>query len=192
LSGLFGSGGTAARYNTNGSLDTAFGGAGQAPGFGSESQGGIAVINSTSKFIITGSLIKSPSLTSGDSVSGFLLVRYTSAGTIDNSFGRNGVVVTPFPRNVGSSAQSVAIQANGDIVAAGETAATASGPSDFALARYTANGTLDMTFGNGGFVATPFGSSTASVNTILIQTDGKIVAVGNSNSGTTIARYLGN
>jgi uncharacterized delta-60 repeat protein len=86
----------------------------------------------------------------------------------------------------------VAIQANGDIVAAGETAATPSGPSDFALARYTANGTLDVTFGDGGFVSTPFGNSVALANTVLIQTDGKIVAAGNSNSGTTLARYLGN
>ena len=144
-----------------------------------------------SKFIITGSLIKSPSLTFENSVSGFLLVRYTSSGTIDNSFGRDGVVVTPFPGNVGSSALSVAIQANGDIVATGETAKSASGPSDFALARYTANGTLDMTFGNSGFVITAFGNSNASVNTVLIQTDGKIIAVGNSGSGTTIARYFG-
>jgi uncharacterized delta-60 repeat protein len=181
-------GGTAVRYTTNGSLDTTFSGAGQAPGFGSGSPGGLAVINSTSKFIVTGSLIKS--LTFKDSVSGFLLVRYMSDGVIDSSFGRNGIAVTPFPGNMISSALSVAIQANGDIVAAGETATTASGPSDFALARYTANGTLDTTFGNGGFVSTPFGNSIASVNTVLIQTDGKILALGNSDNGTTLARYF--
>jgi uncharacterized delta-60 repeat protein len=185
---FFGGGGTAVRYTTNGSLDTTFSGVGQAPGFGSGSPGGLAVINSTSKFIVTGSLIKS--LTFKDSVSGFLLVRYMSDGVIDSSFGRNGIAVTPFPGNMSSSALSVAIQANGDIVAAGETATTASGPSDFALARYTANGTLDTTFGNGGFVSTPFGNSIASVNTVLIQTDGKILALGNSDNGTTLARYL--
>ena len=185
---FFGAGGTAVRYTTNGSLDTTFSGAGQAPGFGSGSQGGLAVINSTSKFIVTGSLIKS--LTFQDSVSGFLLVRYMSDGVIDSSFGRKGIIVTPFPGNMISSALSVAIQANGDIVAAGETATTASGPSDFALARYTANGTLDTTFGNAGLVSTAFGNSIASVNTVLIQTDGKILAVGNSDNGTTLARYL--
>jgi uncharacterized delta-60 repeat protein len=184
---FFGGGGTAVRYTTDGNLDTTFSGAGQAPGFGPP-QGGLAVINSTSKFIVSGSLIKS--LTFTDSVSGFLLVRYMSDGVIDSSFGRNGIAVTPFPGNMSSSALSVAIQANGDIVAAGETATTASGPSDFALARYTANGTLDTTFGNGGFVSTPFGNSIASVNTVLIQTDGKILAVGNSDNGTTLARYL--
>jgi uncharacterized delta-60 repeat protein len=188
LSGPFGGGGTASRYNTNGSVDTTFSGSGQAPGFGSE--GGITVINSTGKFIVVGSLIHSPSLTFDDDVSGFLLVRYLSNGVIDSSFGKDGVVVTPFPGNVSSSALSVAIQSNGDIVAAGQTATTASGPSDFALARYTTNGALDPTFGHGGFVSTSFGSSQASVNTVLIQTDGKILAVGNSNGETTIARYL--
>jgi uncharacterized delta-60 repeat protein len=90
-----------------------------------------------------------------------------------------------------AQAFSVALQANGDIVAAGQTALTDTGPSDFGLARYAANGQLDAGFGNGGFVSTPFGNSVAFANTLLIQTDGKIVAVGNSNNETTIARYLG-
>ena len=81
-------------------------------------------------------------------------------------------------------------------MAGGQTALTdinaIPGPSDFGLARYAANGTIDTTFGNGGFVSTPFGSSEAFANTVLIQTDGKIVAVGNSNNGTTVARYLAN
>lgn len=66
------------------------------------------------------------------------------------------------------------------------------GPSNFALARYTPNRGIDTTFGNAGFVSTPFGGSEAFANTVLIQTDGKIVAVGNSNSGASLARYLGN
>ena len=81
-------------------------------------------------------------------------------------------------------------------MAAGQTALTdvnaIPGPSDFALARYNANGKIDTTFGNAGFVSTSFGNSEAFVKIVLIQTDGKIVATGNSNNGTTIARYLAN
>jgi hypothetical protein len=51
---------------------------------------------------------------------------------------------------------------------------------------------VNTTFGNNGFVSTSVGTSVAFANTVLIQMDGKIVAVGNSNSGTTLARYLGN
>jgi hypothetical protein len=57
--------------------------------------------------------------------------------------------------------------------------------------RYSPNGRIDTTFGNGGFVSTPFGTSEAFANTLLIQIDGKIVAVGDSN-GTALARYLAN
>jgi uncharacterized delta-60 repeat protein len=115
-------------------------------------------------------------------------------GTIDNSFGTHGGVATPFPGNLFSQAFAVAAQTNGDIVAVGQTAQTdvgvAPGPSSFGLARYLPNGSIDTTFGTGGFVSTAFGSSEAFANTVLIQTDGKIVAAGNSNSGTTLARYL--
>jgi uncharacterized delta-60 repeat protein len=130
------------------------------------------------------------------SVSGFLLVSYNTDGTIDNSFGNHGGVATPSPGNILAHAFALALQRNGDIVAVGQTALTdvdaVPGPSDFALVRYSPNGRIDTTFGNGGFVSTPFGTSEAFTNTVLIQIDGKIVAVGNSNSGTTLARYLAN
>jgi uncharacterized delta-60 repeat protein len=129
------------------------------------------------------------------SVSGFLLARYNIDGTLDNSFGSHGGVATQFPNNILAHAFAVALQRNGDIVAVGQTAPTdvdvVPGPSDFALARFNPNGTIDPTFGNGGFVSTPFGSSEAFANTVLIQIDGKIIAVGNSNAGATLARYLG-
>ena len=86
---------------------------------------------------------------------------------------------------------AVALQRNGDIVAVGQTALTDTGPSDFALVRYNPDGSVDKTFGNSGVVSTPFGTSVAFANTVLIQIDGKIIAVGNSDNGTTIARYLG-
>jgi len=130
------------------------------------------------------------------SVSGFLLVSYKTDGTVDNSFGIHGGVATPFPGNILAHAFAVAVQSNGDIVAAGQTALTdvdaAPVPSDFGLARYSPSGGIDTTFGNSGFVSTPFGTSEAFANTVLIQIDGKIVAVGNSNSGDTLARYFGN
>jgi uncharacterized delta-60 repeat protein len=197
---LIGDGSVASLYRANGSLDTKFGVHGQTPGFASNGTGGFVVstdtITNVTKVITAGSLITSPNLAFAQSISGFLLVRYNSDGTVDNSFSSHGGVATPFPGNIFAEAFSVALQTNGDIVAAGQTALTdvdaAPGPSDFGLARYHANGRIDTTFGNGGFVSTPFGSSEAFANTVLIQTDGKIIAVGNSNNGTTIARYLAN
>jgi uncharacterized delta-60 repeat protein len=197
---LIGSGNVASLYSANGSLVTRFGVNGQTAGFPFNGIGGFAVTTDTTtnhiKIVTAGSLITSPNLTFAQNTSGFLLVRYTSNGMIDNSFGTHGGVATPFPGNLFSQAFAVAAQSNGDIVAVGQTALTdvnaIPGPSNFGLARYLPNGQIDTTFGNGGFVSTSFGSSEAFANTVLIQTDGKIVAAGNSNSGTTVARYLGN
>jgi uncharacterized delta-60 repeat protein len=195
---LIGTGSVTALFDPNGGLITKFGVNGQTPGFASE-RGGFVVTHSlltTPKIITAGTLFTSPNLMFGHSVTGFLLVRYNFDGTVDNNFGNHGGVTTPFPGNILAHAFAVALQNNGDIVAAGQTALTnvdaVPGPSSFALVRYNPNGSLDTTFGNGGFVSTAFGSSEAFAHTVLIQIDGKIVAVGNSNSGATLARYLGN
>ena len=196
---LIGAGSVASLYAPNGSLVTSFGVNGQTPGFAFNGAGGFVVsTNSTgvTRIISAGSIVTSPNLMFTHSVSGFLLVSYNTDGTIDNSFGNHGGVATPFPGNILAHAFALALQRNGDIVAVGQTALTdvdaVPGPSDFALVRYSPNGRVDTTFGNGGFVSTPFGTSEAFANTVLIQIDGKIVAVGNSNSGTTLARYLAN
>ena len=192
---LIGNGNVTSLYAPNESLITNYGVNGQTAGFPFDSEGGVAVttnVSGVTRIITAGSLTTSPSLTFNQTVTGFLLVRYNADGTIDNSFGTHGGVATPFLGNIQARAFAVALQTNGDIVAAGQTALTDSSPSDFALVRYNPNGSVDTAFGHNGFVSTSFGTSEAFTNTVLIQIDGKVVAVGNSNSGTTLARYLGN
>lgn len=101
-------------------------------------------------------------------------------------------MTTPFPDNLFRAATAVALQSNGEIVAGGSTAPSSSdlSSSDFALARYTALGALDTTFGTNGLVTTEIGSEGSAISTLLIQTDGKILAFGNSSEGTSITRYL--
>src|SRR5262249_47774228 len=130
------------------------------------------------------------------------LIRYSDNGTIDTSFGTHGAVLTSFTGNAYSAAMAVAIQSNGDIFAAGGTAADnpvlGVEPSSFSLARSTANRQLDTTFATHGLVTTAFGSNSASISALAIQSDGKIVAVGSDNpttfgspgNGFTLARYL--
>jgi uncharacterized delta-60 repeat protein len=102
----------------------------------------------------------------------FALSRYTTAGSLDRTFGSDGRVTTSFSGS--SAANAVAVQANGKVTAGG------SGDTKFALARYDANGTLDATFGLGGKVTTQVGGSGSysSIAAIAIQPDGKIVAAG--------------
>jgi uncharacterized delta-60 repeat protein len=78
-------------------------------------------------------------------------------------------------------AYSVAIQTDGKLVVAGYS--YNGGNSDFALVRYTTNGALDLTFGTGGIVTTPVGSSMIMGNSVAIQTDGKLVVAGYSVNG---------
>ena len=192
---LVGTGSVISMYAPNGVVVNGFGIHGQTPGFANEAGGFVvAAANSAvtpTRIITAGTIFTDLNLMSLNSVSGFLLVSYKIDGTLDNAFGIHGGVTTPFPGNILARAFAVALQTNGDIVAVGQTALTDTGSSDFALVRYNPDGSVDTTFGNSGFVSTPFGTSVAFANTVLIQIDGKIIAVGNSNNGTTLARYLG-
>ena len=190
---LVGTGSVTSAYAPNGAVVKDFGIHGQTPGFANDA-GGFVVTNSAAavtRIITAGTIFTDLNLMSLNSVSGFLLVSYNIDGTLANAFGIHGGVTTPFPGNILAHAFAVALQTNGDIVAVGQTALTDTGPSNFALVRYNPDGSVDTTFGKSGFVSTPFGTSVAFANTVLIQIDGKIIAVGNSNNGTTLARYLG-
>jgi uncharacterized delta-60 repeat protein len=123
----------------------------------------------------------------------FALARYTTDGTLDDSFGGDGTVETDFTSLI-DGARGVAIQEDGKIVAAGFGG---SSPvihgGFFALARYTTDGTLDDTFGGDGKVTTNFSSDIDSAADVEIQANGKIVAAGSATGpypGFALARYL--
>jgi len=193
---------SATQYSSNGSLNTAFGVNGQAPSLGFP--GAIVLLGKgnfgSSKFIVAGALPIAAVPPGGNTPQAFILVRYNGNGTIDTTFGTNGAEVTTFPGENYSAVLALAVQSNGDILAAGVTKNQSGGsPSDFALARYTANGPLDTTFGNNGLVTTGFGTNgdnLASASALAIQSDGKIIAGGSNVSpngvsdGFTLARYL--
>src|SRR5262249_47672992 len=182
-----------ARFNANGTLDASFGTGGiVTTGFGVSAEATSAVVQSAGKIVAAGYA----NLGGGDD---FALVRYNSDGTLDTSFGTGGKVTTAFLSQGFSLAQanSVAVQPDGRIVAAGN--AEGGGGFDFALARYNSNGTLDASFGTGGQVTTAFlsqGISLAQANSVAVQPDGRIVAAGNAKVGgrtrLASARYNSN
>src|SRR5439155_20767125 len=91
-------------------------------------------------------------------INAFALARYTTSGLLDKTFGDRGKVTT----DVGpgeTSANGVAIQTDGRIVAGGVTnvpheAGDTFVPGMFALARYLRNGMLDRSFSWDGMVRT--------------------------------------
>jgi uncharacterized delta-60 repeat protein len=122
----------------------------------------------------------------GKQAKGFTLARYTSGGALDGSFGNGGIVQTPPPSHAEKSeVRALALQNDGKIVAIGEASVspqTSGNDTEFVLARYNPNGTLDTGFGGGksptGVVLTNLGSDLDEAGSVAIQPDGKIVVAG--------------
>jgi uncharacterized delta-60 repeat protein len=174
-----------ARYKPNGKPDSTFGKNGQViTDLGKNAYCFSIAIQPDGKIVAAGSL-------SNGSDDDFVLVRYKTNGRVDSSFGVNGKVVTDFGANEGDFANSVVIQTDGKIIAAGSTTRN----YDFALARYKINGKPDSTFGLNGKVTTDFGGSDSGFS-VALQADGKLVMSGGTNNGTgknfALARYKTN
>src|SRR3989441_9250926 len=119
----------------------------------------------------------------------FSLARFLADGTLDTSFGTGGRVTTGFSANNDFAfAQAVKLQPDGEILAGG-LANNSSGVAEFALAKYTANGSLDSSFGSSGKVTTSISGLGDQVRALVGQADGKIVAVGNAGADFAAVRY---
>ena len=97
-------------------------------------------------------------------------------GQLDTSFGIDGKVTTNFTGGH-DPASSIAIQDDGKVVAVG-TANYRGTDAKFALARYESTGILDPTFGGNGKVLTNFTGAWDGAFSVAIQSDGRIVVVG--------------
>ncbi len=160
------------RYNTDGSLDASFDNDGiVTTQVGSDDSYAYSVaIQSDGKIVASG---KSWNNNNDD----FTLVRYNPDGSLDLSFGVDGIVTT----GIGSGydhAYSVAIQRDGKIVVTG-----ASHNDDFVVVRYNPDGSLDASFDSDGIVTTVIEGGVGSSRSVTIQSDGKIVVAGYICSG---------
>ncbi|HVK55990.1 MAG TPA: delta-60 repeat domain-containing protein [Burkholderiales bacterium] len=122
----------------------------------------------------------------------FALARYKKDGSLDESFGDDGKVVThvsegnPRQRSRREAADAITIQHDGKIVVAGVAFNSATSFDNFAVLRYDNHGRLDSRFGNGGIVMTAFGAADAEAHDLQIQPDGKIVVVGTIGTLTAV------
>jgi uncharacterized delta-60 repeat protein len=151
-----------ARYRANGSLDPSFGSAGKVrTALGSANA---VALQRDGKIVVAGLQLAN--------VAGsiFAVSRYGRDGTVDPTFGSNGVVLTDF--GSASSALGVAVQPDGKIVAVGHAG------GDFAAARYLPTGALDRTFDSDGRLTTAFTTARDVASDLALQQDGKIVAGG--------------
>ena len=173
---------TTSRLNANGTFDLSFkGGDGIAATdiFGFFDEAAAVSIQPDGKIVAAGGA-QTP--TGGDD---FAVVRYKTDGSLDTTFGDDGIVTTDIAGHRNERAYAVAVQPDGKIVVAGQTNNAGDGNlDDGALIRYNANGTLDASFGSGGIVITP--GSVVNPNSftwlrprgLALQPDGKIVVAG--------------
>jgi uncharacterized delta-60 repeat protein len=171
------------RYNLDGSLDMSFSGDGRTrTSFSGGAAATAVALQPDGKIVVVGS----------ESDLRFALARYNPNGSLDTSFSGDGKQTTFFTISgefIYNAAFGVALQGNGKIIAVGGTGST--GPSDFALARYSPNGSLDTSFSGDGKQTTDFGSANDGARAVALQADGKIVAVGSAGAFDlfALARY---
>jgi uncharacterized delta-60 repeat protein len=171
---------SAARYNTNGSLDTTF-----------DTDGKVVLTITATDDLFNDAMLQTnngriimvgTSIGTGFGVGSndFTVVRLLANGALDTNFDMDGIVLTDF--NGGADqAMSVAIQADNKIVVAGSATLST---VDFAVARYNLNGSLDTSFDLDGkrTIGLEPGSNDFAAS-VLIQTDGKIVTAGQTDLG---------
>jgi uncharacterized delta-60 repeat protein len=130
----------------------------------------------------------------------FTAAALAAAGQLDNSFSGDGKRLQPWGASFDDDAESVSIQADGRIVAAGFSNQSGPAGPDMAIARYMPNGGLDQSFSGDGKRLQSFNNdgSFDAANDMAIQPNGRIVVAGVSDQGGTpgsgqdfaIARYM--
>ena len=165
-----------ARYRVDGRLDPSFGSGGKVTTtFGSTTDLAQAVaLQPDGKIVVAGSTGFPQQRNDA-----FALARYNPDGTLDSRFGSGGKMTTRFSSPGDDAARALMVQPDGKIVLVGSNfVASREGSSDFALARYMPDGTLDPGFGTGGKVMTTFGAGSDLANAAALQPDGRIVVAG--------------
>jgi uncharacterized delta-60 repeat protein len=164
-----------ARYSIDGTADALFGVGGTVvTDFGGGGDVANALAVATSELGQTATIVLAGYSHVGTQVD-FGIARYLQDGSLDSSFGTNGLATIDFAGS-GDQAFALARTLDGSLVVAGSADTGAN--KDFAVARLTELGQLDASFGLLGSVAEDFSGGDDEVRAVAIQNDGKIVAAG--------------
>lgn len=177
-----------ARYHTNGQLDASFGSNGKTAydlgrNYGEAKE---ILLLPDGRFIL--------GATSGDAPGVkevFSLVRFLPNGSVDVTFGTNGVAKGASSPDLFDKLNAIAMQPDGKILAAGSTNYI-NGPDSLqsvTLSRFKADGAIDITFGINGVVRLPYPDQYYEFNALAVQPDGRIIAAGSSFDNIIVARF---
>lgn len=178
------------RYQSNGTLDASFGSGGivttavsSEPIFKGDEANAV-VLQPDGKIVLAGSSdVQFP----GDGAGSiFALARYNVNGTLDTGFGTGGKVTTQMSP-LSSVVYGLALEADGKLVAGGRAADCAGEcHSDFAVARYNGNGSLDTSFdadGKSTAAVAPYSQTSIARGVAIQPSDNKIVLAGYADMG---------
>jgi len=178
------------RYNTDGTLDTTFSGDGiavaadVAGGTNVHDYGRSVTTDASDKILVTGFAINA---TGNHDI---VVLRYLTDGTLDTSFGSNGIVITAGAAggtNLSERARDITIDTSGKILVVADSY-NAIPNSDIVVMRYLTDGTLDTTFSGDGIaiIDSPAGGTDRADIGYGITTDstGRILVTGH---GTNIS-----
>lgn len=161
-----------ARYNIDGTLDNTFSGDGKKTSDYrlKNDKATSAAIQNDGKIVVAGF--------SGYGIkTDFAVFRYNNNGSLDKTFGDDGIQINGF----GSVINSIAIQPDGKIVAAGDVTQRPFYNPVFGIVRFNENGSLDSTFSDDGKQTTATGGAAS----IAVEANGKIIVCGNNPYGNS-------
>ena len=166
------------RYNTDGSLDTAFGTAGIVTNdiqIGSDDVAYSVAIQSDGKILLAG-------YSDDGSNKNAAIIRLNTNGSLDATFGTSGKVLTEFISGKADEIKTIKIHALTGNIIVGGTSSTTSTASQAVIARYTSAGVLDSTFNTTGKVLLTNASGSGTyyyvIEDLAVKSNGKISAVG--------------
>ncbi|EFL88256.1 tandem-95 repeat protein, partial [Ahrensia sp. R2A130] len=173
------------RYNSDGSLDTTFGG-----GTGSVAASGIdtqAVLERSDGTIVTvGTYIQSDPF--GQDPIGIQLSGFQGDGSINTGFGSGGSTSFAISGDSGFSPERLIEQADGKFIVTGSLYDL--GPTGLLLFRFNADGTVDTSFGGGnGFIYSDLSAGQDIGHGLVIQSDGKYLVAGEADGEFSVSRY---
>ncbi len=185
---------------SQGTPDATFGGDGTVSvnpeGFGHQSVAATVEVDGTGRILLGGTSYDQPG--EGSFSGRWALVRLTASGDPDPTFSGDGVVLIDPPSGFGALLD-LAIDSRGRILAAGTSIPcgtipmpdTCSPSERPRLARFLANGTLDTSFGNGGWarLPAPLGGRIGNFQTVAVDPRGWILAGGSSGLQGSVVRF---
>jgi uncharacterized delta-60 repeat protein len=120
-----------------------------------------------------------------------VVLRFTSSGTLDSTFGNAGRVVMPLVSG-SNLLEDIVVDNNGRILVAGSMNVGADWRQ--VLVRLEPNGTMDGTFGSGGVVRPNYGTEWEDVYAVALPSTDSVLTVGsmgtvNVDSNFVVSRY---